>query len=215
MRTKMIASIGLLVACAGSALAQAPIRNEFYPLEIGNRWTYSVKEDAKKKDADPKKKVVIEVERAEVYVRKNIKDGTTIEDKFTGFILKSTSGDKVSRDHVVVTDTGIQRIHLAGTPINPPLTFFKFPVKADETWICESVSGSTTIKGSFIAKQAVAESPKGRLDYWIITFTNNQSGNERIQIDYWFARGYGMIKQHVKSRNNEIILELDKFEPAR
>ena len=215
MRTKVIVTIALLIACAGPAFAQTPIKNEFYPLEVGNRWTYSVKEDAKKKDADPKKKVEIVVERAEVYVQKNIKDGATIENKFTGYILKSTSGDKVSRDHVVVTDTGIQRIHLAGTPINPPLTFFKFPVKADESWTCESISGSTTIKGTFTAKQAVAESPKGKLDYWIITFTNNQTGNERIQIDYWFARGYGMIKQHVRSGNSEIILELDKFEPAR
>jgi hypothetical protein len=208
MQKTLTASICLLIVSAVPVLAQAPIKMDYYPLEIGHTWTYHVK-------GDPKKKVVIEVERAESYKRKETKEGNTLEVKFTGFILKSTSGDKITRDHVVVLDNGVHRVHLAGAPINPPLLFFKFPVQSGETWTCDSVSGNTTIKGTSTASLVKNQGADGKTDYWMIEYNNNQRGDERIEITYWFAPGFGMIQQHVKMKNHDITLKLEKFQPGK
>jgi hypothetical protein len=208
MKRHLTASICVLIACASPVLAQAPDWREYFPLKIDHKWTYIV-------NADPKKKVVIEVERTEDYTRKEMKDDKKIEEKFTGFILKTSSGDKVTRDHVVVMDDGVYRIHAAGTLINPPLLFFKFHIKSGEAWNCDSVSGNTTIKGTSTASHLKNQGADGKTDYWKIEYNNNKPGDERIQITYWFARGYGMIQQHVKMKNHDITLKLEKFQPAK
>jgi hypothetical protein len=206
MNKTLMASVCVLIVCANTALAQAL---DYFPLKIDHKWTYVV-------NADPKKKVVIEVERTEDYTRKEIKDDKKTEPKkFTGFILKTTSGDKVTRDHVVVMEDGVYRIHAAGTLINPPLLFFKFHVKSGETWTCESESGNTKIKGTSTANLLKNQGADGKTDYWKIEFNNNKPGDERIEITYWFAPGYGMIQQHVKMKNHDIVLKLEKFEPAK
>jgi hypothetical protein len=206
MYKKTTSSIFLLIACLNTAPAQTKIDNEYYPLKVGHKWTYIVNDD-------PKKVVEIEVEPAEVFVRKVTKDGKTSEEKFTSFLLKSTSGDKVTRDQVVVMKDGVYRLSLAGTPINPPLLFFKFPVKSGEQWPSDSVSGTTTVKGTNTA--TLVKSDDKKLDYWVISYNNNKAGKERIDITYWFAPGFGMVQQHLKMENHEILMKMKRFHPAQ
>jgi hypothetical protein len=205
MKRHLTASICVLIACASPVLAQAPDWREYFPLKIDHKWTYIV-------NADPKKKVVIEVERTEDYTRKEMKDDKKIEEKFTGFILKSSSGDKVTRDHVVVMENGVFRIHAAGTLINPPLLFFKFGLqKEGETWDLDSTSGNTTIKGTCSIRKGKVLVPyaKKTLDAIIVLFSNNKPGDERHEIEYWFVRNIGMVKQRVELKNHKIVLELE------
>ena len=208
MKRHLTASICVLITCASPVLAQAPDWRDYFPLKVGHRWTYIV-------NADPKKKVVIEVERTEDYTRVAMKDDKKISEKFTGFLLKSSSGDKVTRDHVVVMENGVYRIYAASTLINPPLLFFKFHVKSGETWTCDSVSGNTTIKGTSTATLVKNQGPNGKIDYWKIEYNNDKPGDDRIEITYWFAPGYGMIQHQVKTKNHDITLKLEKFEPAK
>lgn len=204
MKKNLTASICMFIACASSALAQAPDWRNFFPLKVGHTWTYIV-------NNDPKKKVVIEVEPTEDYLHKAMKDDKK-DEKFTAFILKSSSGDKVTRDKVVVMENGVYRIHAAGTLINPPLLFFKFGLqKTGETWDLDSTSGNTTIKGTCSIRSDVVKVPykKEPLNAIRVSFTNNKSGDEQHLIEYWFVTNVGMVKQHVQLKNHDITLELE------
>ena len=204
MKRHLTASICVLITCASTVLAQAPDWRDYFPLKVGHRWTYIV-------NADPKKKVVIEVERMEDYTRKAMKDDKPIAEKFTGFILKSSSGDKVTRDHVVVMENGVYRIHAAGTLINPPLLFFKFGLQKGETWDLDSTSGNTTIKGTCSIRSDLVQVPYQKKPHnaIIVLFSNNKPGDERHEIEYWFVRNIGMVKQRVELKNHKIVLELE------
>ena len=204
MKRHLTASICVLIVCASPVLAQAPDWREFFPLKVGHKWTYIV-------NADPKKKVVIEVERMEDYTRKAMKDDKPIAEKFTGFILKSSSGDKITRDHVVVMENGVYRIHAAGTLINPPLLFFKFGLQKGETWDLDSTSGNTTIKGTCSIRSDLVQVPYQKKPHnaIIVLFSNNKPGDERHEIEYWFVRNIGMVKQRVELKNHKIVLELE------
>jgi hypothetical protein len=203
----------LFVAGAGSVFAQPQLQiTDLFPLKVGtvtghgNRWTYLASNPSAEGPAkdEAKKIVVVEVEREEVY------------QKSVGFILKMTSGGKTTRDHVVVLPDGVHRVHAAGTPINPPLCFFKLGPAAGLGWQADSKSGNTTIKGNFTVKQIAVTVPGGKFDKaFLISFTNEKNGEERVEIDNWYVSGIGMVRQRVKAKGHEIVLELEKYEPAK
>jgi len=218
MHKIMMAAIALLATGVTSLFAQTMHQSVFYPLNIGDRWTYRVLDlKAAPTSADSKKKVVVEVERQEPYTRKVEKDGKSATETKIGFILKSTSGGKTTRDHVVVLEDGVYRIHAAGTPITPPLLFFKLKdVKIGEMWDGKSVSGNTTIKGTFTLRQEGVTVPFRKVgDALFVSFTNNKAGEDRVEIDYWFVKDIGMVKQRVREKDREIVLELEKYEPKK
>jgi hypothetical protein len=218
MKRMILLSLALPFLWLQTARAQAPLTTPFYPLNVGDKWTYRVVDlKAPLVKADPKKTVVVEVERPEIYARKNVdKNGKATIDEKVGFILKSTSGSKTTRDHVVVLEDGVYRVHAAGTPMTPPLPFFKLGLKKPgETWECNSVSGNITIKGTFTwSYERVKVLDKG-YDAFHISFTNGKGGDDRVEVDCWFAEKVGMVKQRHLEKGREIALELQSFEKAK
>src|ERR1019366_8322736 len=143
MTRAMTASLCCMIVGASSGFAQEPLPSPYFPLEVGYRWTYRVTDlKAPAGKADPKRNVVVEVERKEVYVEKKKDKGIETAKEYMGFILKSTSGGKATLDHVVVLPNGVYRVHVAETPINPPMLFFKFGANAGESWPPDSLSGN-------------------------------------------------------------------------
>lgn len=223
------ASICLLLAFTGDAFAQTSNWGVFYPLKVGNRWTYvasgstSAKDPQKKadkgKDADASKKVVIEVERAEDYVRKDMKDGKPIEEKFPGFILKLTSGDRVARQHVAILADGVHRISENDRTITPPLLILKFGLKnVGQSWDWDSKTETTPIRGTCtIGSEDVRVPYKDGtpLQTLTVTFSNKKAGDDRQEITTWFVREIGMVKQQIRMKNHNRVLELIRFEPAK
>jgi hypothetical protein len=212
---KTMALAILLAAGAGSAQAQLQT-TPLYPLKIGTRWTYDVTagKEAPAKD-DVKKIVTIEVEREEPYSRKKKgADGKDVTVKNTGFILKMTSGAKVTRDHVVVLEDGVYKVHVAGTQINPPLCVIKLGTTGP--WEADSKSGNTTVKGSFSVRAVGVKVPAGTFkDAFLISFNNNINGDDRIEIDSWYVVDVGMVRMRVLQKGHENVLELEKYEPAK
>jgi hypothetical protein len=207
---KKIMAIAILLAAAagGPVRGQAQVQTtDLFPLKVGNRWTYLASNPGAEGQAkEEAKRVIIEVEREEVY-QKNV-----------GYILKMTSGGKTTRDHVVVLADGIHRVHAAGTPISPPLCIFKLGPAAGLTWQADSKSGNTTIKGTFARnpKQVAVTVPAGKFDNaFLISFSNDKAAEDRIEIDCWYVQGKGMVRQRVKTKGPENILELEKYEPAK
>ena len=225
MKNRIMAAICCVIACMSSAPAQEPIKSPYFPLEVGHHWTYRATDlKAPQGKGDPKRNVVVEVERKEVYSVKTTKDGKEVRNEYMGYILKSASGGKSTFDHVVVLTTGVHRIHAAETPINPPLNFFKFTdLTPGSTWPCDSISANKAIKGTFTASLVDVTIPDVAIgqglpktvtfkNTYLISFSNKKQGNEAIEIDYWFAPNLGIVKQRMKSQNHEVLLELERFE---
>ncbi len=218
MKKAITTSILLLTPFAWSAMAttQAPEIGNYYPLRVGDTWIYQVF-DHKAKQGSSNRTVVVEVEREEIYVRpKMTKDGKEMpEKKFDGHILKSTSGGKTTRDHVVRMEDGIHRVHAADTQITPPLLFIKLPdAFVGKAWEANSTSGNTTIKGTFTPQLTDVKVGDRASKLLIISFRDNQQGEDRVEIDYWFLPGDGMAQQRIKTKGHEITLKLVKFTPA-
>ncbi len=227
MKRMILLSLALAFLSLQTVRAQAPLIHPLYPLNVGDKWTYRVIDlKAPLVKADAKKTVVVEVERPEIYGRKNVdKNGkVTVEDK-VGFILKSTSGGKTTRDHVIVLEDGIYRIHAAETPMTPPLPFFKLKKKDSEgkdialqlgdTWTCNSVSGNTTIKGTFTLKSERINVLDKTVEAFGVSFNNGKGGKDRVEIDCWFVPNIGLVKQRVLEKEREIGLELESYQKAK
>ncbi len=217
-------SIAILIVLVATAVvhAQEPVhlQSEFYPLKIGTRWTYRVHDKkAQQPKGAPIRSVDVAVEREELFSEKRLdKDGKMNLVSYVGYLLKSTSGNKSTLDHVVVTRQGLLKVHTAGTPLTPPLLFLKLDLeKGQKSWDWISTSGNTTIKGTYtlstesIRVAGYAE-PKNAV---LVAYRDHQPKEKQVEIDYWFVQGIGMVKQRVRERNHEIELELEKFEPAK
>jgi hypothetical protein len=216
MKKALLAAIlvSMLLAWASASSAQVPEPLAFYPLKVGQKWTYQVTDlKAPQQAPDAKRNVVIEVEREEPYVRPKMttKDGKELEEKkFTGYILKSTSGGKVTRDHVVAMEDGIYRVHAAETQISPPLPFIKWPnIFQAKAWEANATSGNTTIKATFTPKLEDVKLNTGEATKLLtVSYRDHQPGGDRVEIDYYFLPGIGMYQQRVKTKNHEIMLKL-------
>jgi hypothetical protein len=224
----VILTVPMLLLAAGAASAQAlpPLPSEYYPLKKGERWTYQVT-DLKKTPAkvDPKMKVDVVVEKEEVYTRNKMtkdgkpvfENGKQVVEKFTGFLLKSTSGQNSKADHVVVLEDGIYRVHTAEVPLTPPLQIFKMPLKPGEAWVWEanSTSGKEVIKGTFTARLEKITVPAGTYNAIAIRFVSDPSVGTPFEFTNWFVPKIGMAKHHVKSKDHERLLELQSYSGAK
>ena len=108
-------------------------------------------------------------------------------------------------------------MHTAGTHINPPLNFFKLPPPKDEKgdprkWDINSVSGNEIVKGTCTWRSESVKVPNGKFDTVVVLFTNNEKDEfKRVEVEYWFAKDVGMIKQRVLQNGHEHALELEKY----
>ena len=213
MKPAIATLLTLLLCCAGSAQAP-PTVIDYYPLKIGTRWTYAaIDMKAAQPKIDPKRTITVEVEKEESYTRKAVDDktGTPIAKDFAGYLLKGVSGDKTTRDQVVVMDNGVYQVHTAGTQLTPPLPIFKLLTK----WDAQSTSGSTTIKGTCTLKIETIKVPQGEHVTYRISYRSDPSVTPAVEIDRWYAKGIGMVKQHTKTKGHETMLELVKFEEPK
>jgi hypothetical protein len=205
----------LLLLCASTVAGQpAPLRSSYFPLDVGAKWTYLATDLRAKAKSDVERRVVIEVERTELYVEMKAENMKVVATKYIGYLLKSTSGDKVTRDHVVVLPDGIFRVHAADTPITPPLLFFKLGKQDTNKWEVNSTSGNTTLHGDFTIGETTVSVPAVKDAKAIqVSYRSKKAGDERVEIDYWFVEKFGMVQQRIRTKSHEVMLKLEKYEP--
>ena len=95
--------------------------------------------------------------------------------------------------------------------IDPPFLFFKFGLKLGETWKCSSSSGDKTIKGVSKLNHAEVTVPYRKLEKLQALTVSFKADDGRIEVEYWFVKDIGMVKQRVKVERLDIVLELEKF----
>ncbi len=194
----------LLLAAPGFAQeAGKAISHPFYPLKVGNQWTYR----------SGNERVVIRVDK-EVLLK------APKDENVTGFLLRETSGPREVTEEVAVLADGVYRFRSAGKAIKPPLRFFKFPLEKGDSWKIDSkTEDGKVLRGTFVAGTDTVELTLGgkaqKVAAVTITCKDFQIGDERMSITYWFARDLGMVKQQVHSGKHDGTLELIDFKAGR
>jgi hypothetical protein len=214
-------ALGLVVSAP--AWSQQSWTNPYYPLKVGNKWTYRAG-----KQPQP---VVIEVEKRQP-VKLQIKDGTRlVNETVETFILKMTSGDKVMTEQVgnlargvyrfqpngkeVEVAGGLYRFQAAGKDLDPPVCILKMPPGRGESWPVASVSEGTLMKGEFVSGEDTLKGSGSTLQTVTVQSRDLLLGTQPMELKYWFAENQGMVKQTLKVGDFETTLELQQFQPAR
>lgn len=189
---------------ATPAIAQdRPTESPFFPLEVGNQWTYRLGD----------KKVVVRVAKHEVL---EVNTGKGEKSKIPCALLQTASDDRSLAEHVVAKADGLYRLTSAGKEIVPPLCFLKLPPKKGESWVAEVNLDGTLLKGTFVVDEAEVTVPAGK--YKCISSGSTEfllGAGQKMELTYWFTPGIGLVKQHVRVGNFDLLLELEKFEKAK
>jgi hypothetical protein len=191
----------LLLAASTAVLAQPanpPATGpDFYPLKVGNKWTYKVG------------------------------DTTTIEmkvDKLEGgeaTLSTSVNGKQVASEAIKATPEGILRTKINNTEIKPPVMILKLPPKKDTKWDVKSkitVAGQEhAIEGSFTIKDDKEKLKVRDKDYEtvVVDGPNFNIAGTTTAVKYWFAAGTGVVKLTYNIAGNEAVLELTEFTPGK
>lgn len=180
----------------------------YMPLKVGHRWTY--------RSGDHK--VLVRVEALELF-KVARKDPQGKDQTYEALVarLAVTSGERTLTEHVGVLEDGIYRFTAAGKAIEPPLRILKLPVKIGETWTCSSTSAGKELAGTFSSREEAVQVPAQAQPLLTRTASSRdfRIGDRRMDVDYWFAPEVGMVKQVFASGDMKVVLELEKFEPAK
>jgi hypothetical protein len=224
---KSIVFVVLLLA-SGLTSAQEkgppPPRNDFYPLHAGAKWTYSVPHT---KGAF--KDIEVVVERLEPVRRKQ--RAANLGEFLDSFHIKTISedlpGDKTSNDRplgvkmvlseqLLVSEDGVFRMRSAGKDIEPPAKLLKAPGDPKLTWNVDSESETVKLKGTFTAETFDADLDQKR-PVIKVSCRNFQIGNRTMDVDYWFAKDIGIVKQRVSLSVSlgsiELMTHLKEYRP--
>jgi hypothetical protein len=204
-------AVALAIACTTYAQEKAPVQplfQSYYPLKIGNQWTYRAGKEV----------WVIRVER-EVPVELS-RNPTKDPEKAIGYVLKIATGSGEITEQVAVLKDGVYRFSIAGKALKPPLLFFKFDLKTNPEWKVEARSDSGMLAhGKFVGgtdKITLALGGK-KVELTTLTITSKdfEIDDQEMSIKYWFAKDYGMVKQHLRIGDKETTLELEDFKERR
>lgn len=213
MKQSLFVALSLLaVTLAGLAQGQpseSPLAI-YYPLKPGNEWTYR----------SGKEKVVIRCERAATLeIGRDDKLGKSA--KVNTFVLKIQSGARVTTEQVGFLSDGIYRFAAADKLIKPPLRILKAPLNPNkkEGWPieCKTEDGKV-LRGTFVSGtdllRLTVNGKAVELPAITVTSQDVQLDDAPMTLTYWFAPGYGVVKQHVRIGKHETTLELESFRPA-
>ena len=169
----------------------------YYPLKLNNVWNYKLGDNTK-------------------FRLKAVKD-EQYEGKPSVRVEMIGDGDKpLSYENIEVKQDGVYRLGFEGNKADPPVQFLKLPFKDGETWKVDSKIGKETLKGSFkMGKEEKVKVPAGEYDCIYTESDDLDANGMKVSFKTYFAKGVGMVKQTIKIGQQEVVIELEKFEPAK
>ena len=189
-----------ILFCLVSVVAgQEPTKeSSYYPLKVGNKWTYRFTSGSSGK--------------VDVRVTKLEKVGDVM-----CALLEAKAGSDATptTEHVAVQADGVYRYTSEGHKIEPPLRFLKLPPKSGDRWDVDSKSAGETVKGTFTLGEADVTVPKGKFKAVTSDTKDMTVGGNKMEQTWWFAAEVGMVKQVYKFADKEVVLELESFEPGK
>ena len=182
----------------------------YYPLKVGNVWTYKIGDT----------KLTVKVPKFE-----------DVDKQSCARVEMSVGAKVVSFEHVAVKADGVYRYATDDNKTEPPLCFLKLPVKQGDEWKVASTVGAMgkvtgtvgamgkvtgTFKTGEVAEDLkVAAGTYKKEDVITVTCNDLDAGGMKVKLTYYFAKGVGMVKQTITIAGQEIVIELEKYEPAK
>ena len=184
-------SPAVLAIAFGAPAQDAPLTNEYYPLKEGTEWTYKVQ-------GGPIKVKVAGKEKA----------GTGM-----GYKLETTAGNKVSAtETVALTKEGVQRFNVNGLNPDAPILFLPLDPMTTKEWNVDTKVGGQEIKGTFKANKEKVVVPFGTYEDAVhVKGTDMTIGATKTTVEYWFAKGVGIVKLKFTLGSQDSTLELEGY----
>lgn len=175
--------------------AESAGTSEYFPAAAGNTWEYKT----------PEGKVTMTIVKED-----------EIGGKMCWLLESATSDGKKTTEYVRITAEGVFRHQASDQNVTPPLMFLKFPPKDGDAWEVDSKVLGKALKGDFQVSSGEVKVPAGTYEDVVIVKAANFKVDDRdLPHTYYFAKGVGMVKQVVSFAGQEIVLELEKFTPAK
>jgi len=179
---------GLVLLVFGLMLSfQAPVKAQesrsYYPLKVGNKWTYQIESDTIAKGTAKLTNQIAKIEK--------------IDEVPLSRLETTAKGKIVASEHLSINDKGIFRNRYNGIEVTPPICMLKFPVKKGSSWKTESNVGDEKLKVSCKSDEEEIEVPAGKFKTIKVIMDAEVTGAGIIvSTTYWFAQGVGVVKQH-------------------
>lgn len=168
-----------------------------FPLKAGSVWEYRA----------GKEKVSVRVAKEEP------------GEKETRAVLESSAGDKkgakTSTETLALREDGVYRLSADGADITPALCILKLPYEAAATWPYKSAAGPLPVSGNFVAEEEEVAVPAGKFKAVRVSSADFRIGQTAIPLTYWFVSDVGLVKQRLVVGGREVVLELEKYTPAK
>jgi len=166
--------------------------DDYYPTAIGTTWHYKIGEKkATAKVADVTKEGVAKIE-------------TTVDG----------NSSPVATEEIAHTPQGIERLSYMGEKSKTPVLIWKAGAKKGDTWKVDTELNGAPIKGTFTAGEEKVKVPAGEFECVTATGEFELLG-KNAKFVYWFAKDKGVVKLQMTVEGQDILLELDKFEPGK
>jgi len=166
----------------------------YYPIEVGNTWTYKV--NANGKDAT---------------ISTTIAKHETINKTV---LARLESPNVPITEHLSQTDKGVFRHRYNGAEVTPPFSLLPYPAKVGMKWkgefTVEKEQGKHAYEGEILKEEAVAVGA-GKFKALVVQI-KLEEGGQKIETNYWFVKDVGFVKQTFNVAGTTIVLELEKFE---
>jgi hypothetical protein len=189
-----LVAMGVLAVGAVSLGAEEKIEaSPYYPLKVGTKWQYRLGEE----------KVHIRVARHEKVgnegcaVLESVQDGKVIE-----------------TETIAVRKDGLYRIATDDGPLNPPMCFLKLPPRRGASWDVNFQIGDAKVSGTLLLDTEEVQVPAGKFSAVVTRDRDFQINGTKLDSAVWFVSGIGPVKKWVKVGKLEMVLALEKFEPA-
>jgi hypothetical protein len=170
--------------------------SSWYPLAVGNTWTYRIGEG-----------------RFQIKVTKTEKVGQTECARLELIV----NNKPTSHEHIAVVGDQLQRFSFEGKKADPPITFLKLPPQKGQKWNVETKIDGQLLKGTLetgVDKLVKVHAGEYK-DVVTVTGRDLDVNNVKMSVTWYFAEKVGMIRQVVELAGQKIVIELEKFEPGK
>jgi len=182
-----------LVGASVAAAAQETLKDApYYPVKLGTTWEY-------RGGARP---LIMTVARYEA-----------VGSHTCAALEWSMDSKLVALEHVFVAADGVYRCAYSKSEIVPPFCFLKLPPVDGDSWSVNSTIQGTSMVGTFVLHREKVTVPVGQFDDAFASASKDLliKGQGGLATTYWFAPGYGLIKQFLNPQGQETTFELVKF----
>jgi len=203
MRSVTLFAVGVL---ASVAIAQAPpapptppapapapaavATSDYYPLKVGNTWTYRI---------DEQRTLEMKVDKI---------------DAGEATIVTVAAGRQVAKDTIKVQADGIYRTKINDLAITPPIKILALPPTKDATWDINSKVQDKAIVGKMTVKDVKEKLKLKDGKEYECVFVDGPDfkvDGSATKMKIWFAAGKGIVKLTYETNQQEATLELADF----